>query len=114
MEDIVGKTIDLKAKDGFTLAAYRADPAGKPKGGLVVIQEIFGVNHHIRNVADRFAAQGYTVPFTAQKLHRSPRTIKRQRQDICKLMGADNIAHAIALAFHRNLITWPQSTIDSK
>ena len=56
----MGKTIELKAKDGFTLAAYRADPAGKPKGGLVVIQEIFGVNHHIRAVADRFAALGYT------------------------------------------------------
>ena len=33
MEEVVGKTIELKAKDGFTLAAYRADPTGKPKGG---------------------------------------------------------------------------------
>ena len=57
----MGKTIDLKAKDGFTLAAHRADPAGKPKGGLVVIQEIFGVNHHMRNVTDRFAAAGYAA-----------------------------------------------------
>ena len=57
----MGKTIELKAKDGFTLAAYRADPAGKPKGGLVVIQEIFGVNHHIRDVTDRFAALGYAA-----------------------------------------------------
>ena len=57
----MGKSIELKAKDGFTLAAYRADPAGKPKGGLVVIQEIFGVNHHMRNVTDRFAASGYSA-----------------------------------------------------
>jgi carboxymethylenebutenolidase len=57
----MGKSIELKAKDGFSLAAYRADPAGKPKGGLVVIQEIFGVNHHIRAVCDRFAAQGYAA-----------------------------------------------------
>jgi carboxymethylenebutenolidase len=57
----MGKTIELKAADGFTLAAYRAEPAGPSKGGLVVIQEIFGVNHHIRAVADRFAALGYTV-----------------------------------------------------
>jgi carboxymethylenebutenolidase len=55
----VGSTITLTASDGFKLGGYRADPQGKPKGGLVVIQEIFGVNHHIRNVCDRFAAQGY-------------------------------------------------------
>ena len=57
----MGKSIELKAKDGFTLGAYRADPAGKPKGGLVVIQEIFGVNHHMRNVTDAFAAEGYAA-----------------------------------------------------
>jgi carboxymethylenebutenolidase len=57
----MGAMIQLTAKDGFTLGAYKAEPAGKAKGGLVVIQEIFGVNHHIRAVADRFAAQGYAV-----------------------------------------------------
>jgi carboxymethylenebutenolidase len=56
----LGQTISLTASDGFKLGGYRADAAGKPKGGLVVIQEIFGVNHHIRAVCDRFAAQGYT------------------------------------------------------
>jgi carboxymethylenebutenolidase len=55
----MGRMIELKVKDGFTLAAYQAEPSGKPVGGLVVIQEIFGVNHHIRAVTDRFAAQGY-------------------------------------------------------
>ncbi len=57
----MGKMLELTAADGFKLAAYRADPAGKPKAGLVVIQEIFGVNHHIRNVTDRFAAMGYAA-----------------------------------------------------
>jgi carboxymethylenebutenolidase len=57
----MGAMIELTAKDGFTLGAYKAEATGKPKGGLVVIQEIFGVNHHIRAVADRFAAQGYAV-----------------------------------------------------
>jgi carboxymethylenebutenolidase len=57
----MGKMIELTAADGFKLAAYKAEPTGPSKGGLVVIQEIFGVNHHIRAVADRFAAQGYTV-----------------------------------------------------
>jgi carboxymethylenebutenolidase len=57
----VGKDITLTASDKFQLGAYRADPAGTPKGGVVVIQEIFGVNHHIRTVCDRFAAQGYAA-----------------------------------------------------
>ena len=55
----MGTQISLTASDGFKLGGYRADPAGKPKGGLVVIQEIFGVNHHVRSLCDRFAALGY-------------------------------------------------------
>lgn len=55
----MGKMITLKASDGFEFDAYRADPAGKPKGCMIVIQEIFGVNEHIRSVADRVAASGY-------------------------------------------------------
>jgi carboxymethylenebutenolidase len=56
----MGQTIQLKASDGFTLDAYVAGPADATKG-VVVIQEIFGVNHHIRDMADRFAALGYAV-----------------------------------------------------
>jgi len=55
----MGKMIEITASDGFKLAAYRADPAGKPKGGVVVLQEIFGANAHIRAVADHAAAAGY-------------------------------------------------------
>ena len=55
----MGKSISLTASDGFKLGGYRADPQGKPTGGLVIIQEIFGINHHIRSLCDRFAAQGY-------------------------------------------------------
>ncbi len=55
----MGETIELTAKDGFTLSAWKAVPAGTPKGGVVVLQEIFGLNPHIRSVADRFAAAGY-------------------------------------------------------
>jgi len=57
----VGKDIKLKASDGFELGGYRADPAGTPKAAIVVIQEIFGVNHHIRSVCDRLAAAGYVA-----------------------------------------------------
>ena len=52
-------TIKLTASDGHSFDAYVAQPAGKPRGGLVVIQEIFGVNQHMRKVADGFAADGY-------------------------------------------------------
>lgn len=55
----MGETINLTAEDGHTLSAYRVRPSGTPRGGLVVIQEIFGVNAHIRSVADGFAADGY-------------------------------------------------------
>lgn len=55
----MGKMIELTASDGHKLAAYRADPAGKPRGGIVGIQEIFGVNSHIKQVADGYAADGY-------------------------------------------------------
>jgi carboxymethylenebutenolidase len=55
----MGQFIELKAADGQAIPAYVATPQGKPKGGIVVIQEIFGVNSHIRSVADGYAAQGY-------------------------------------------------------
>lgn len=55
----MGKKIELTASDGHKLDAYRADPSDKAKGGLVIIQEIFGVNQHIRKVCDGYAADGY-------------------------------------------------------
>ena len=55
----MGETLTLKTSDGVEISAYQAEPAGTPKGGIVVLQEIFGVNHHIKAVADRFAAAGY-------------------------------------------------------
>jgi carboxymethylenebutenolidase len=55
----MGSMIELKAADGHKLAAYRAEPAGKARGAVVVIQEIFGVNSHIKSVADGYAKDGY-------------------------------------------------------
>ena len=57
----MGKHLSLTTTDQHKLGAYRADPAGQPKGGIVVVQEIFGVNHHIRAVCDRLAALGYAA-----------------------------------------------------
>ena len=55
----MGTFVDLKAADGAAIPAYVAQPPGKPRGGVVVVQEIFGVNSHIRAVADGYAAEGY-------------------------------------------------------
>ena len=57
----MGQMLTLSADDGHQLAAYRVTPAGTPRGGLVVVQEIFGVNSHIKNVSDRWAADGYVA-----------------------------------------------------
>src|SRR5260221_4279436 len=55
----MGKMIELTASDGHKFAAWRADPVGKPRGGIVVIQEIFGLNSHVKSVADGYATDGY-------------------------------------------------------
>ena len=55
----MGAFVDLQAADGFSFPAYVAQPAGQPKGAVVVLQEIFGVNSHIRAVADGYAKEGY-------------------------------------------------------
>jgi carboxymethylenebutenolidase len=55
----MGSFIELKAADGLVFPAYVAQPAGPARGGMVVLQEIFGVNSHIRSVADGYAKEGY-------------------------------------------------------
>jgi carboxymethylenebutenolidase len=55
----MGQAIELKAADGQSISAYEARPAGTPRGGVVVLQEIFGVTSHIREVADQYAGAGY-------------------------------------------------------
>lgn len=55
----MGEFTTLTASDGHELAAWRAGTEGAPKAGIVVVQEIFGVNSHIRAVADTYAAEGY-------------------------------------------------------
>jgi len=57
----MGTFIELKAADGHKFAAYVAEPSGKPRGGIVVIPEIFGVNSHIKQTSDGYAADGYRV-----------------------------------------------------
>jgi carboxymethylenebutenolidase len=57
----MGRNETLTAADGHRFSAYRAEPEGTPKGAIVVVQEIFGVNRHIRSLADGFAGDGYVA-----------------------------------------------------
>lgn len=103
----MGNSIELKAADGHTLGAYTAGPASATRG-LVVIQEIFGVNHHIRNVCDRFAAEGYAVVAPALfdrvepgiQLGYTQDDIARGREYRGKLKDAGIIADVEAAADH--------------
>jgi carboxymethylenebutenolidase len=70
----MGSFTNLTAADGFTFPAYVAQPAGAPKGAIVVVQEIFGVNSHVRAVADGYAAAGYLAV--------APSTFARVKPDV--------------------------------
>jgi carboxymethylenebutenolidase len=61
MMDVMSEWIKLKAEDGHELSAYVARPVGHAVGALVLVQEIFGVNAHIRSVADGYAKDGFLV-----------------------------------------------------
>ena len=55
----MGEFMQVTAQDGHELSAYVSRPSGSPVGAVVVLQEIFGINAHIRSVADGFAKEGY-------------------------------------------------------
>ena len=57
----MGEYTTIMARDGHEFQAWLAAPPGRPRGALVVLQEIFGVNSHIRRLTDEFAAAGYTA-----------------------------------------------------
>ena len=70
----MGKFVNLNSPDGFTLPVWVARPAAAPRGAVVVLQEIFGVNDHIRAVAERYAAEGYLAV--------APATFARVQPDV--------------------------------
>jgi carboxymethylenebutenolidase len=86
---MTSSTITLIAADGFQCAAYVSGPAQAPKGAIVVLQEIFGVNAHIRRVADRFAAAGY--------LAIAPSLFDRIERDVQMGYGPDDMKRGSAL-----------------
>lgn len=81
--------IELAAADGFVFPAYVARPVGQAKGALVILQEIFGVNSHIRAVADGFAAQGYLAV--------APATFHRVKPDVELGYTSGDVTAGVAL-----------------
>jgi len=82
-------TLQGTAADGHTLGIYRVDPAGRPRGGLVVVQEIFGVNSHIRLVCDDYAAAGYVAV--------APALFDRVERDVQLGYGPDDVTRGRAI-----------------
>ena len=85
----MGQFINLNSADGTSFPAYVAQPAGKAKGGIVVVPEIFGVNSHIRSVADGYAAEGYLAV--------SPSTFHRVKPDVELGYSPDDMKEGSAL-----------------
>ena len=81
--------ITLRAADGFECAAYVSEPSGAPKGAIVVLQEIFGVNSHIRGVADGYAAAGYLAV--------APSTFDRTERDVQLGYSPEDVASGAKL-----------------
>ena len=82
----MGHHVELTASDGHRLSAYLAEPAGKPLGGVVVLQEIFGVNRHIRDVADQYAAAGFLAVAPAL-FDRTERDVDVPYADVQRAVG---------------------------
>jgi carboxymethylenebutenolidase len=80
----MGHAIELKSTDGFAFDAYVAQPKKAPRAAIVVLQEIFGVNAHIRAVADGFALAGFLVI--------APATFSRLQKDVNLGYGAGDVA----------------------
>lgn len=85
----MGQFVNLTASDGLSFPAYVAQPADTSKGAVVVLQEIFGVNTHIREVADGYAAEGYLAV--------APSTFHRVKQGVELGYTQDDMGAGIAL-----------------
>lgn len=97
----MGIPIQLTAADGHTMDAYKAEPDGTPRGGIVVVQEIFGVNIHIREVCDGFAADGYTAL--------APAMFDRVEKGVDIMYDQESIARGRAL---KDACDWDNAVLD--
>ena len=82
-------TLQLRASDGTTLSAYVVKPEGTPRGAVVVVQEIFGVNSHVRGVVEQYASEGYVAI--------APAMFDRFQKDVDLGYDAKGIEQGVAL-----------------
>ncbi|MDJ0942689.1 MAG: dienelactone hydrolase family protein [Kiloniellales bacterium] len=101
-DDVRGRMIELTAGDGHRLSAYRARPAGVPKAGLVIVQEIFGVNRHIRAVTEGFARDGYMAV--------APALFDRRERGLELGYEAEDVAHGREL---KAATSWEEAAEDT-
>lgn len=94
----MGEHVKLRAADGHEFDAYVARPAGKPIGGLVVVQEAFGVNAHIRSVSDGFAKDGFLAV--------APALYDRIERGVELAYTPEDMQKGIALARQGNFADW--------
>jgi carboxymethylenebutenolidase len=89
----MGETIRIKstAPDGFEFPAYHAAPAGERKGGVIVIQEIFGIDEHVKRDVDRWAGLGFEAVAPALYERREPGFVAHHDEDGIKA----GVAHAM-------------------
>lgn len=97
----MGAIVHLSAADGHRFSAYRADPVGTPKAGVVLLHEIYGVNTHIRGLADALADEGYAV--------RVPALFDRAEKGVELDYSAAGAEHG---AFLRDQIGWDAPLAD--
>ena len=97
----MGEFVTLTAADGHGLGAYKAEPNGAPKGGIVVVQEIFGINSHIQSVVDKFAGDGY--------LAITPALFDRAEKGVDLAYDEDGMKQGMGL---RGQLTWENSIAD--
>lgn len=97
----MGSRIELTASDGHVLSAYRADPQGGARGAVVIVQEVFGVNDHVRGVCDGYAADGYAVV--------APALFDRVKQGVELGYEGDDLTHGREL---RGELGWDNPLLD--
>jgi carboxymethylenebutenolidase len=106
--------VTLSADDGSSMRAYVARPEGAPRAGLIVFQEIFGVNSHIRDVTERFAREGY-LAIAPELFHRSGPGFESGYTDIMPGVGhMQQMTDAGLAADIRAAFDWLQGSTSEK
>ncbi len=100
----MGQTIEARMRDGASIRVYRADPEGTPRAGLAIMHEAFGMNDHIRDLCERYAAEGY--------LALAPALYDRAEKGVeIPGYGAEDLARGREL---RRKVEWDPAVADMK